>query len=435
MVSARAAAQHALVALERGRNERLRDVLDAMRLSGREQGLAYELAHGCVRRERLLDHVLGGLAHRGLPKDPAMLCALRLGAYQLMFVDGMPAHSAVDETVKLVRSNKGFANALLRRIAERIEPRPALADKPLEELALGPLRMLRLPLPLPQPANERLAIQFSLPPFLVDRWLGAFGSEAVQRIGAAACSVPSVYLRLSIGVDATALGATLAAAGVITEPVEGGRFLRCKGGESPFGSEPFRRGEFVAQDPTAFAAVSALPCRPGSTVVDMCAAPGTKTTWLGSMVRPDGHVTAYDPDETRRHRIDENVARLQLSDLVTVVDSLDELQPADAVLVDVPCSNSGVLGRRVEVRRRLNVTTFARMAALQRTLLRRALELVKPGGHLVYSTCSIDHDENDAVVDAVLADRGDGFEVRQRQLTLPLAGAHDGGYFALIRRS
>jgi 16S rRNA (cytosine967-C5)-methyltransferase len=117
VVTARAAALHALVELERGRQPRLRAALDAARLDGREQALANELAHGVLRRERLLDHVLAGLAVRGLPRDARLMAALRLGVYQLLFVAGMPVHAAVHETVELVRSNRGFANALLRQVA------------------------------------------------------------------------------------------------------------------------------------------------------------------------------------------------------------------------------------------------------------------------------------------------------------------------------
>ena len=432
-LSARAAAWRALLALEKRRGQRLRDALDEFGLRGREQALAYELAHGVVRREKLLDHVLGGLARRGMPKDPALRCALRLGAYQLLFTDGMPAYSAVNETVSLIQRSKGFANALLRRIAERVvsdgESLPAG-----ERLPLGRSRWLRLPQPLPTDEADRFAVLYSLPRFLIERWLREFGSEAVERIGLAASTVPPVTLRVTPGVDLAALQERLSAEGVNTEPGDADGFLRWVGGERPFDTAPFRAGSFVAQDPTAFAAAAALPCGPGDSVVDLCAAPGTKTTWLASKVRPGGMVSAFDPDATRRKRIDENIARLELGDVARVVSEVEELEPARAVLADVPCSNTGVLGRRVEVRRRLTEATFARMAVLQRTLLEQALQLVEPGGHAVYSTCSIDREENEGVVEGVLADRVGDFEVARSECTLPLAGAHAGGFFAVIRR-
>lgn len=434
MASARSAALHALVALERGTADRLRTALDAARLVGREQALANELAHGVLRRERLLDHVLAPFAHRGLPKDPALRSALRLGVYQLLFVGGMPAHAAVHETVALVRENRGFANALLRRVADRIEARPAEPLRASTELSLSPTRCCVLAAPLPDDPVERLAVEHSLPSALLRRWVADFGLDGVAAIAAAASAVPGVFLR-AVGGDRPALAAELVAAGVQVEAVEHPRLLRWCGGESPFGTAAYRRGGFVVQDPTAVAAAEAVPCGPGAVVVDLCAAPGTKTTLLAERVRPGGRVFAWDVAPDRRVRIGENVARLGLGDVVQVVGAAAELPPADAVLADVPCSNSGVLGRRVEVRRRLTPASLPPLVAVQRELLTQALALAKPGGAVVYSTCSIDRDENDGVVAAVLAGpAGAGWRMVESHRTLPLAGRHDGGYWALLRR-
>jgi 16S rRNA (cytosine967-C5)-methyltransferase len=436
MATARAAALHALIAFERGRSARLREALDEAGLVGREQALAYELAHGVLRRERLLDHALTGLAHRGLPKDPRLLVALRLGAYQLLFVGGMPARAAVHETVALVRVNQGFANAILRRLAERVEARPAAAAAATTELSLGPERTLLLPVPLPDDEVARLAIVHSLPDFLLQRWLPHFGRDGVRRIAEAASALPGVFLRLVGARDREALQAELHAAGSLCVPAAHPRLLQWTGGNAPFATAPFRAGALVVQDPTAVAAAEAVPCGPGAVVVDLCAAPGTKTTLLAERVRPGGTVFAYDVDVVRRERIRENVARLGLGDVVQVVADPAVLPPACAVLADVPCSNTGVLGRRVEVRRRLEPGTFVGLAALQRDLLREALRRAKPGGAVVYSTCSIDPEENRGVVDAVLVDPavGGAATLVHDRLTLPLAGAHDGGYVAVLRR-
>lgn len=188
----------------------------------------------------------------------------------------------------------------------------------------------------------------------------------------------------------------------------------------------------MVQDPTALAAAAEVPCGPGDIVVDLCAAPGTKTTALAERVQPAGRVFAFDVDPQRRERIAENVARLRLEASVTIVGDAKSLPVADAVLADVPCSNTGVLARRVEVRRRLQPTTFAELAALQRRLLRQALGLCRPGGAVVYSTCSIDREENEDVVDAVLAEAGSSFTRGAQRLTLPRAEVCDGGYFAVL---
>lgn len=432
MASARAAALHALAELERGAAERLRTALDREQLTGRDQALAFELAHGVVRRERLLDHVLSAFAHRGLPKDRVQRSALRLGAYQLLFATGIPAHAAVHETVDLVRSNKGFLNAMLRAVGNCVLPRAADPARPTAELALGPGRCLALPTPLPEPELERLAIVHSLPYFLLQRWRRDFGDASVRQIAAAASEPAAVFLR-PIGGGAEALAAELAAEGVVCAPATP-PYLRWSGGSSPFGTAAFRQGRFVVQDPTAGAAADALPVQPGDTVVDLCAAPGTKTMLLAERVRPGGRVHAFDIDPERRARIATNAARLGFAAQVQIANTAPELPIADAVLADVPCSNSGVLGRRVEVRRRITGTTLARMAAEQRTLLRFAIGRCRPGGTVVYATCSIDREENEAVVRTVLG-RGDlpPCTIEAELCTLPLPGVCDGGYWARLR--
>lgn len=434
MVTARAAALHALVELERGRQPRLRAALDAARLDGREQALANELAHGVLRRERLLDHVLAGLAVRGLPRDARLMAALRLGVYQLLFVAGMPVHAAVHETVELVRSNRGFANALLRQVAQRLLDRPADAAAPERELPISPTRAFTLPQSLPAEPVARAAIVHSLPDFLVERWREWFGAAVAVELCAASSAVPEVFLR-PVGCSLAALSAALASEDVQTA-AGGPRMLRWTGGGSPFGTRAFREGAFAVQDPTAFAAVEAVPCRPGDRVLDLCAAPGTKTTALGERVRPGGAVYAFDIDPRRRERIVENVARLRLGEVVQVVESLTEVPAGvDAALADVPCSNTGVLARRVEVRQRLAPGTFAELVPLQRRLLGQAIAAVRPGGHVVYSTCSIDREENEDVVAAALAaPPPGGLELLLQRTTLPRAGEGDGGFVAVLRR-
>lgn len=433
MVSARSVALRALAALERSPDARLRDELDFAGLEPRDAAFAFELAHGVVRRERCLDHVLHGLAHRGMPKDPRLLVALRLGAYQLLFVPGMPRHAAVHETVELVRGNRGFANAMLRHLERSIVDRAA-AD-PLRELAIGPTRALVLARPLPADEALRLAIVHSLPDFLAVRWREQVGLEALRGIAAAASSTPDVFLRVSQPLEPDVVRAGLAAGGVGVATTSHPRLLRWTGGTSPFATPAFAAGHFVVQDPTALLAAEAVPCGPGDTVVDLCAAPGTKTTALAERVRPGGRVFAFDIDPARRVRIAENVARLRLQDTVQVVADATQLPRADAVLADVPCSNTGVLARRVEVRRRLSPSTFAELAAVQRALLQQAIALCKPGGAVVYSTCSIDDEENEAVVRAVLAEPATPRCERGAQVrTLPRLGECDGGFFAVLRR-
>lgn len=420
------------MALERGRSERLRSELEGRGLEGRELAFAYELSHGVVRRERLLDHVLLGFARRGLPKDPQQRVALRLGAYQLLFLPSMKPHAAVHETVGLVvHSNRGFANAILRRVAGSIESR--VANDELKEVALPGDRTAVLAKALPSAEVKRLAILHSLPAWLARRFAEQHGIEGFRAIAAAASETPGIYLRASRSIELASLQRELVEEDVEVEATDHDRLLRWTGGSSPFATAAFRAGKFVVQDPTATRAAQAVPCKPGDRVIDLCAAPGTKTTWLAECVQPDGRVYAFDIDKKRLGRITENAERLQLSDVIEVVADPSLLSTADCVLADVPCSNSGVLGRRVEARRRLEPETLEELPKVQSELLVRALQLTRPGGHTVYSTCSIDREENESVVEAVLAAHP-GDEVVESRLTLPVVGQHDGGFFAVLRR-
>jgi len=433
-VSARSLARNALVALERGRSERLRSELEGRGLEGRDLAFAFELSHGVIRRQRLIDHVLLGFALRGLPKDPQQRVTLRLGVYQLLFVPGMKAHAAVHETVGLiVHNNRGFANAILRRVASSVKECDEGAElKALHEIALPGGRKVELAKRLPRDEVRRLAIVHSLPDWLAQRFAAQHGVEGLRAIAAAASETPGIYLRSSKHIERESLQVDLAAAEVKVEPCDHDRLLRWTGGNSPFATAPFDAGHFVVQDPTAMLAVQAVPCKPGDTVVDLCAAPGTKTTWLAESVRPDGCVFAFDIDEKRLGRISENAHRLNLTEVINLVAKADDLPMADCVLADVPCSNSGVLGRRVEVRGRLEEATFSDLPKLQGELLEQAIRHTKPGGHVVYSTCSIDREENEDVVAASLEAHA-GLEMVDSKLTLPAAGKHDGGFFAVLR--
>lgn len=429
-VTARSLALEALVAVARGRSERLRSGLEHKHLDGRELAFAFELAHGVMRRQRLLDNVLLGFAKRGLPKDPKQLAAMRLGAYQLLFLPGMKAHAAVHETVGLVpRHGRGFANAILRRVADSVVAGPA--DEP-NSVALPGDRVVRLARKLPTAEVERLAVVHSLPDWLAARFADEHGIDGLRAIAAAASETPGVYLRASAGVDVIDLQQQLHQAEVEVAATDHPRLLCWTGGASPFASAAFEAGGFVVQDPTAMRAAEAVPCEPGDTIIDLCAAPGTKTTLLAERV-PGGKVFAHDIDHERLARVGDNADRLGLRDRIELVEDPADLPQADCVLADVPCSNTGVLGRRVEARYRLQPQTFVELPGIQADLLRRAVLLTRPGGHVVYSTCSIDREENEAVVTAVCAAHP-GLRLVASQLTLPAAGQHDGGFFAVLGR-
>jgi 16S rRNA (cytosine967-C5)-methyltransferase len=200
----------------------------------------------------------------------------------------------------------------------------------------------------------------------------------------------------------------------------------------------FDAGRFVVQDLSAARVVAALDPQPGWSILDLCAAPGTKTTQLAEITQDVGRIQATDIDPKRLARVRENITRLGLAS-VTVVPyeqlEQDRSQGFDAILLDVPCSNSGVLARRIEARFRITSKAVAGLARTQASLLEKAAGLLKPGGRIAYSTCSIQRQENEDVVRRFLADHP-AFELLHEDLLLPEPEGfdHDGGYVAILSR-
>jgi 16S rRNA (cytosine967-C5)-methyltransferase len=426
---ARRVARDALVAAWKNPSFRIRDLLSSRDLSRVDRALAREIAYGVERKRLLLDFVLEPLFARRVPDDPLLLAAIRIGAYQLLFLSRIPPHAAVHESVSLAGSRARFVNAVLRRLAQQVVGRAADPAFPTSELELDDGRCLVLSRGLPQDPLLRGALVHGVPRFLAQRWQDRFGVETALRLAEAADVTPAIHLRATSRYKVEALEAMLASAGVQTVPGIHPRTLRWTGGKSPFESDAFRSGAFAVQDPSSVDAAEALGAMPGETIVDLCAAPGTKTMLLGEAVGPSGRVYAFDIDGDRRRRIEENAARLGL-DSVVVVSDVDSVPIGDRVLVDAPCSNTGVLARRVEVRHRVAAETFRELSSVQRLLLERAFRLVRRAGTVVYSTCSIEAEENEQVVaDVVATSRA---RLRFERTILPDPPRRDGGYFAVM---
>lgn len=436
MADARRVAHRALSDLDNGRISRLSGRLGD---AGSVAPLARELALGVERRRPLLDHVLLGYLDRGLPKDGGVRSALRLGAYQLLFATGIPPHAAVHETVSLLSASRGggqmrrLANAVLRRVAADIDAAPE-AGEPVLELEGGRRLLLRHPLPdIEVEPAAHLAIRHGVPGFLAERWVARLGRSQAEEVAAACARVPAVFLRARLSTDGAPndLVQALAGSGVELEPTEHRLVWRWIGGASPFATDAFRAGAFVVQDPTAVEAALALGAQPGETVLDFCAAPGTKASLLADQVGAEGRVLAFDVDRDRRSQIRDNARRLGLGQLA-IVDDPSAGGPVDRVLADVPCSNTGVLARRVEARRRLAPESLTKLVPIQERILRQALRRVRPDGSVVYSTCSIEPEENGDLVRRVAADAS--WAIVAERETLPATPRCDGGYFAVLRR-
>jgi len=408
-----------------------------------------QLAAGTVRHRRTLDLVLSyvrGGAGRARPIQPRLRDVLELGAFQLLFLDRVPAYAAVNEAVEAAakchqaRKAAGFVNAMLRGLGRLIvghdpDGLPGRAALPHPD---GGVVRMTAPV-LPDPADGRaayLGAAYSYPDWLVVRWLGAFGeeAEAVCRWGNRR---PRTLARVNPMRHTVAdlLGRLQAETpGVVPGPRPGS--IDVSALDAARLETLCDDGTLTVQDPSAMAAVEALAPRPGEAVLDLCASPGTKTTQIVEAMGDRGRVVAADLGEEKLEPIRRTIAARGLASVkVSLADDLaaPSAKAFDAALVDVPCSNTGVLARRVEARWRLRPEGLAELSAHQSGLLARAAGLVRPGGRLVYSTCSLQAEENDAVVDAFVAEHPE-WHLDRHELILP-GPDHDGAYWAaLVRR-
>ncbi len=359
----------------------------AARLEPRDRRWLRELVYGTLRRRAWIDAVLDARTKGGLSRlDPGMLDLLRLGSYQLLFMDSVPAYAAIAQAVELAKRGHGvgaskLANAVLRRIERE-----------------------RASLEVPAPADpvEALAQATSHPAWLVQRWMERWGPDATRALLDANNGEAPLVLR-PVGTGAAELAQALDAAGVTTEPaplVADSLQVTSPVSLSELGA--FRQGRFHLQDPASTLVTRYAHVPEGGTAADLCAAPGGKSVELA---RRAGVVLSSDVSWERLQRVRENVARLGTAHVLPFV--ADARFPAvgavDAVLIDVPCTGTGTFRRHPDARWRLKASDVAVLGALQRAILRAAATIVRPGGVLVYSTCSLEQEENDEPVNAFLA--------------------------------
>lgn len=414
-------------------------------LTPADRRLATQLAYGVLRRRGTLDALIQPAVHRERHRVEAWLWeALRLGTFQLALLTHIPRHAALFETVELAADfgtprAKGFLNGVLRQLTSLLTDEkvrePAADTLPLQD---GEYRRLSRPA-LPDPAaspQDYLAIGFAWPRWLAERWHARYGWDECLRLGFWFAGPAGFWLRVNpLRTDRAALLAKLRLADVAVEPGEHPQAIRLCDFWPVRELPGYGEGLFTVQDEAAMEVAEALAPQPGWQVLDLCAAPGGKSTHLAELMRDQGHIIACDVDARRLRSVHESCERLGLKIVEPTLLKPDEPAPPgpfDAALVDVPCSNTGVLGRRPEARWRLRPDDWAHLAALQTKLLTQACERVRPGGVVVYSTCSIEPEENEQVVRAVLQALP-AFVLEDDKTTVPGRPA-DGGYRARLRR-
>jgi 16S rRNA (cytosine967-C5)-methyltransferase len=411
---------------------------DRAGLAGRDRAFAMRLAYGTIQMKGTLDHVLTALARRPLEKlDPPVLAALRLGLYEVLFMEGTPDRAAVSESVELVKSSSphahAFVNAVLRRAARE-------GRAPLEELD--------------DSTPEGAAVALSHPLWITERWfteLGADEARALMRRDnePAESAVRANRLRTT----AAELTELLAGEGVEarTDPLVPEAVVL----NSPYdvhASPLFERGLLMPQSRASMLVARAVDPRPGERVLDLCAAPGAKTTHLAALMHDEGEIVAVEGDPRRADAIRANAERLGAGCVRVVVG--DAAEPAfgedyDRVLVDPPCSDLGTLQSRPDVRWRKSAADVEELRVLQGRILGAAAQAVRPGGRLVYSTCTVSAAENEQQLRDFLAAHA-SFGIRdltdwqprladpaaRRYLqTLPHRDGTDGFFIAALERA
>ena len=369
--------------------------LGSHRLSQRDVALTTELVYGTLRWQRYLDWILAPHSRRRLESlDARVRVLLRMAAYQIAFLERVPSFAAVNDAVALAPRTPGvtaFVNAVLRSFARRgvREREPAPPRDPL----------------------EALATRRSFPTWIAERWVLRFGRPDAEALMGAMNERPPLTLRANtLRISRDALAARLTAEeGLAWRPTQWApEGLVVGPGGAPGNWGAFADGSFVVQDEASMLVARLLEPRPGETIADVCAAPGTKTTHLAELMQNRGRVLAFDPQPGRLERVREAAGRLGITIVEPVEGTVEALASpfraaCDGVLVDAPCSNLGVLRRNPDVKWRRQPADLATNAERQGRILDAAATMVKPGGRLVYATCSLEPEENEAVVQAFLA--------------------------------
>jgi 16S rRNA (cytosine967-C5)-methyltransferase len=370
-------------------------------LDPRDRALATRLAYGVVQRRATLDHVIAVLAGRPVGKlEPAVLAALRLGVLQLAFLDRVPAHAAVGESVELAkqtsRGGAGLVNAVLRRAAREA---PAIVAA------------------LPDATPTEAALKHSYPHWIAELWFDALGPAEARALMAAGNEPAEAAVRVNtLKTDRLELP-------VPARPADGlPEGLVIEAPFDAFASPLWEQGLFMPQSRAAMAVARVLDPQPGESVLDLCAAPGAKTTHLAALMRNEGRVVAVERHEGRADALRRTAARMGATCVeVRAGDATEPQEPAhyDRVLVDPPCSDLGTLAARPDVRWRKQPETPAALAAIQARILDQATAALRPGGVLVYSTCTISPAENERTIAAFL-EREDDFRPDRTPSDLPV---------------
>ena len=359
-----------------------------------DKGLMNEIVTGVVRWQMKIDWVLTGFFHGNFTKaETNIKNALRVALYQILFLDKVPHSAAVNESVEFIKRLRGqkvadLVNGVLRNILRNLDN-------------------IRYP-DFKENKIQHLAVVESHPAWMVKRWINRFGYDETKKLLVANNERPDLTLRVNrLKIDFNYFLSQLEQHQIqFTKSEYLDFFVRVKHMAGIGGSDMFRLGFFVVQDESAGLVVKLLDPRPGDRVIDMCSAPGGKTTFIGELMKNVGEIVAVDRYETRLNLVKNACQRLGIANAHYIAADAATVQtaPAERVLVDAPCSGLGVLAKKPDAKWKREPEDLVNLVQTQRAILENAAKHVKPEGILVYSTCTTEPEENFEVIKSFLTD-------------------------------
>ncbi len=359
-------------------------------LNGQDRAFATRLVYGCVSMKLTLDYIIGLYSSVKLKKlSKSVTEILRLGIYQIMYMDKVPVSAAVNESVKLIKKyenrSRGFVNAILRKVADNKDN-----------------------ISFPEETLENLMVRFSFPKPLCEKIISEFGLEEGSRFIEALGQEPKTFIRVNrLKTTRDELIAKLTQKEINIAPFDDLEDAAIISGADIGSLDEFKKGYFTVQDIAAQLACRVLAPKKNDKVIDMCAAPGGKTTYLAELMENTGSILAFDIHPHKISLIEDGAERLGIdiinacaADMSVFKKTMTET--ADKILVDVPCSGVGIIRRKPDIK--WNMEENGTLSKIQHDLLKNAISYLKPGGELVYSTCTVFKEENENIISSVLSE-------------------------------
>ena len=418
-----------------------------------EKQRATDLVFGAIRNRAVLDMVVTKITEVSIERiSKKILNILRIATYELLYSPAAPEYAIVSEAVNqaksiVARKQAGFVNAALRNISRGIIDRNIpISSADTQNIlprtnGFGCEFKFDLLPDVKTAPSDYLSQVFSLPLWLVKDWLSEFGFERTKSICLASNRRPSIYIRPNtLKTTTKKLAERFQNNRIECEITSETSMIKVKGNRSIPELPGFSEGLFTVQDLTSCLPIKLLNPETGWVIADMCAAPGTKTTQLAELMGDKGEIIATDINSDRLKKVVENCERLGTTIVTTVpyeqfLKNTRQISSCSAILLDVPCSNTGVLARRCEVRLRITKKAVSDLAKTQSKLLQTAASMINADTKICYSTCSIQKQENSEVIKGFLANNSN-FKLELEKLTLPRPDHFDcdGGYTAILQK-